>query len=119
LHGRIAVGFLIVQDLAVVLAMMGMSTSRSDVAGADSSWLPLLWSVGLRIVLAALLLWILMRYVLPPLVHLMARSQELLLIFAIAWGTAWAVLGSGADSRKKRAPSWRGSRWPRRITAMR
>jgi Kef-type K+ transport system membrane component KefB len=38
LHGRIAVGFLIVQDIAVVLAMMTMSAMRGsgDVEGAGS-----------------------------------------------------------------------------------
>lgn len=33
LHGRIAVGFLIVQDLAVVIARMAMSALRSDAGG--------------------------------------------------------------------------------------
>ena len=45
---------------------------------------------------AALLVYVLMRYILPKLIHLMARSQELLLIFAIAWGTALAALGEWA-----------------------
>jgi predicted Kef-type K+ transport protein len=35
LHGRIAVGFLIVQDLAVVLAMMAMSAMRGS---EDAHW---------------------------------------------------------------------------------
>ena len=34
-----------------------------------------------------------MRYVLPRIVDTLARSQELLLIFAIAWGTTLAALG--------------------------
>ena len=36
---------------------------------------------------------VLMRYVLPRLLHLLARSQELLLVFALAWGTALATAG--------------------------
>lgn len=90
LHGRIAVGFLIVQDLAVVVAMMMMSTLRAD-EGAD------LWSVSislaLRVFVTVAALYVLMRHILPKLVKLMARSQELLLIFAIAWGTGGAALG--------------------------
>ncbi|TCP12481.1 transporter (CPA2 family) [Crenobacter luteus] len=93
LHGRIAVGFLIVQDLAVVLAMMAMSALRGgDGAPASAVALSLAWRVGA----AALLLYLLMRFILPGLVHLMARSQELLLIFAVAWGTGLAALGEAA-----------------------
>ena len=90
LHGRIAVGFLIVQDLAVVLAMMTMSALRG---AGDAGWAEVSGSLLLRLGGAAVLLYLLMRYVLPDLVSRMARSQELLLIFAIAWGTGLAALG--------------------------
>ena len=96
LHGRIAVGFLIVQDLAVVLAMMAMSALRPPEAGeAASAWMVAASLVG-RIVLAVLIIAALMRWVLPRVVALMARSQELLLIFALAWGVGLAALGDWA-----------------------
>jgi len=47
------------------------------------------------------LLYLLMRYVLPDLVSRMARSQELLLIFAIAWGTGLAALGEYSGFSKE------------------
>ncbi|MBE0623034.1 MAG: cation:proton antiporter [Burkholderiales bacterium] len=100
LHGRIAVGFLIVQDIAVVLAMMAMSALRAG-GEADAAWTAVVASIGLRVLTAALLLYALMRYLLPPLTRLMARSQELLLIFAIAWGTALAALGEWAGFSKE------------------
>jgi len=93
LHGRIAVGFLIVQDIAVVLAMMAMSTLGGE---AGASALDVAGMLLLRVGAAALLLFVLMRWVLPRLVHWIARSQELLLIFAIAWGTGLAALGEWA-----------------------
>jgi Kef-type K+ transport system membrane component KefB len=99
LHGRIAVGFLIVQDLAVVLAMMVMSTLRSD--EGESSLLTLIGSLSLRIGIAACSMYVLMRYVLPRIVERMAQSQELLLIFAIAWGTGLAALGEWAGFSKE------------------
>jgi Kef-type K+ transport system membrane component KefB len=99
LHGRIAVGFLIVQDIAVVLAMMAMSALRDP--GDGGSVLGVLQSLGLRIGAAALLMFVLMRYLLPPLVSAMARSQELLLVFAIAWGVALAALGEWAGFSKE------------------
>ena len=94
LHGRIAVGFLIVQDLAVVIAMMFMSTLKAQDINDDLA--SLLLSVLLRLALAAALLFVLIRWVLDWLTRIMARSQELLLIFAIAWGTGLAAVGEGA-----------------------
>ncbi len=99
LHGRIAVGFLIVQDLAVVLAMMVMSALRGD---AGSGSLPtLVASLLLRLGGAGVTLYLLMRFVLPRLVGRMAQSQELLLVFAIAWGTSLAALGEWAGFSKE------------------
>lgn len=100
LHGRIAIGFLIVQDIAVVLAMMTMSALRAT-GGDEAGWFMVAGSIGGRVVAAAALLYILMRYVLPPLMRIMGRSQELLLIFAIAWGTALATLGEWAGFSKE------------------
>ena len=91
LHGRIAVGFLIVQDLAVVIAMMFMSTLKGQDINADPT--TLLISVLIRLTLAAVVFFILIRWVLDWLTRIMARSQELLLIFAIAWGTGLASIG--------------------------
>ncbi|NTV88630.1 MAG: cation:proton antiporter, partial [Burkholderiaceae bacterium] len=101
LHGRIAVGFLIVQDMAVVLAMMAMSVLRADTGGTDAGMLAVATSLLGRIGAAAVLLFVLMRYVLPSLTQLMARSQELLLIFAVAWGTALAALGEWSGFSKE------------------
>ncbi len=97
LHGRIAIGFLIVQDLAVVLAMMGMS-AFSPVGPEQqmmSGW-ELAASLAGRLVAAVLAVVVLMRWILPWLVASMARSQELLLIFALSWAVALAALGAWA-----------------------
>jgi Kef-type K+ transport system membrane component KefB len=98
LHGRIAVGFLIVQDIAVVLAMMAMSAMR---AGEGGTYGEVVVSLLLRVTAAGVLLYVLMRYLLPRVVRAMARSQELLLLFAIAWGTGLAALGEWAGFSKE------------------
>lgn len=90
LHGRIAVGFLIVQDIAVVIAMMTMSTLNMAGTGGVAATLGV---IALKLAVAGLLLAAAMRYVLPRLLDLVARSQELMLLFAIAWGVALASLG--------------------------
>jgi len=101
LHGRIAVGFLIVQDLAVVIAMMAMSALRGTGSGDTAGWMAVLLSLGWRLATAAAAMFVLMRWVLPALVAAMARSQELLLVFAIAWGVALAALGEWAGFSKE------------------
>ena len=99
LHGRIAVGFLVVQDIAVVVAMLLLGSWQSGAGGTD------LWRLGFmvagKLVLALGLVAALMRWVLPPLVHQLARSQELLLLFAVAWGTALATLGDAMGFSKE------------------
>ncbi|MEO7160382.1 MAG: cation:proton antiporter [Polaromonas sp.] len=100
LHGRIAVGFLIVQDVAVVIAMMAMSAFRGagdGQAAAGDVVLSLAWRLGA----VAALMYVLMRWPLPKVVATMARSQELLLVFAVAWGVALAALGEGVGFSKE------------------
>ena len=90
LHGRIAMGFLIVQDIAVVVAMMILGSAT----GSDEMQLGMLVSsVAIKLVVAIAVILLAMKYVLPWVMRYIARSQELLLIFAIAWGTALAATG--------------------------
>ncbi|MBL1432368.1 MAG: cation:proton antiporter [Gammaproteobacteria bacterium] len=91
LHGRIAIGFLIVQDIAVVLVMIGL-TALGEADGATSlGWeaIKVLVKGGLFIATLGLL----MRYILTPLMHQLARSPELLVLFAIAWAVALGAAG--------------------------
>lgn len=98
LHGRIAVGFLIVQDLAVVVAMMAMSTMNQS---HESGQLQMMLMLLMRIAVAAVALYVLMKHILPRVIQVMARSQELLVLFAIAWGTGLAALGEWAGFSKE------------------
>jgi Kef-type K+ transport system membrane component KefB len=89
LHGRIAVGFLIVQDLVVVLAMIiltavGEGSDRNPLLEALAVGLRGLLFLGGTFVLALLL---------PRLLHLLARSAELLVLFAVAWAVALGAAG--------------------------
>ena len=90
LHGRIALGFLIVQDIAVVVAMMVLGAYN---AGSGESWLAISATVGVKFAGALIVVALLMRYVLPRMLHLLAGSPELLLLFAIAWATTLATAG--------------------------
>jgi Kef-type K+ transport system membrane component KefB/Trk K+ transport system NAD-binding subunit len=91
LHGRIAVGMLIVQDIAVILAMIGITALA---AGGTER---IFTAEGLLVALAGLLflggIAALAVWVLPALTARISRSPELLVLFAIAWAVALAAAG--------------------------
>ncbi len=87
LHGRIAVGFLIVQDIVVILVMIAL-TAFGEGTGDNlplTIVLVLSKSIGLLAGIGAL-----MRYVLPWLMKHVARSQELLVLFGVAYAVSIA-----------------------------
>ena len=91
LHGRIALGFLIVQDLVVVLAMIVLSAIGAG-SGGDAAVQDVLRVFGYgAAMLVAVLLFI--RFLANPLVERLARAPELLVAFAIGWAALLAALG--------------------------
>ncbi|PHS26167.1 MAG: sodium:proton exchanger [Methylophaga sp.] len=92
LHGRIAIGFLIVQDIVVVLVMIGLTAlgEGGDTSNLGQEAIEVLLKGGLFIIAIGLL----MRYVLTPLLHQLAKSPELMVLFAIAWAVALAAAGA-------------------------
>ena len=89
LHGRIALGFLIVQDICVVLAMIvitatggnGEGTLASEILGVVVRGIGLLAFIGLF-----------GRYVAPRVTHLLARNSELLVLAAVSWAVLVAAV---------------------------
>jgi len=116
LHGRIAIGFLIVQDIVVVLVMIGLTAvgEAADASALGQEAIEVLIKGGLFIIVIGLL----MRYVLTPLLHQLARSPELLVLFAIAWAVA---LGCGRRTsgfqQGNGVPFSPVYRWPLPLTA--
>ncbi|MGA7758891.1 MAG: cation:proton antiporter [Ilumatobacteraceae bacterium] len=88
LHGRIALGFLIVQDIVVVLVMIVLSTVGGDRDGSVQLQIALVVLKGAALVAA---MAVIMRWVLPRLLHLVASSQELLIVSAVAWAVSVAA----------------------------
>lgn len=91
LHGRIALGFLIVQDLVVVLAMVVLSAFGVGTSTEHPVQEILLIVVHGVVLAAAVGLFI--RFAAEPLLRKLARTPELLLVFAIGWAALLAALG--------------------------
>jgi Kef-type K+ transport system membrane component KefB len=97
LHGQIALGFLIVQDIVVVLAMIVLSAIGIGAEGegghsgghGGGSVLSVLASGAAMLALVVLFV----RYIADPLTERLARAPELLVIFAIAMAAMFAAIG--------------------------
>jgi Kef-type K+ transport system membrane component KefB len=100
LHGQIALGFLIVQDLVVVLAMIVLSAiGIGDSAGGNAGLgIVGVLLAGVALVAVAVLF---VRVIANPLTDRLARAPELLVIFAIALAAIFAavadVIGLGKE----------------------
>ncbi|TVQ52668.1 MAG: sodium:proton exchanger [Rhodobacteraceae bacterium] len=91
LHGRVALGFLIVQDIVVVIAMIVLSALGVG-ADADAGLEEVLEVFGYGAgMLVAVGLFI--RYVADPLTERLSRAPELLLSFSIGFAAFMAALG--------------------------
>ncbi len=100
LHGKIALGFLIVQDIFVVLAMVTLSAIGVGLGEETGG----LWEVaqvflGGAVMVGAVVLFI--RYGANPLLGQIARSPELMVIFAVGWAASLAALGDALGFGKE------------------
>lgn len=95
LHGQIALGFLIVQDLVVVLAMIvlsaiGIGAAADGQGGHGGGSVLTVLASGVAMVALVVLF---VRFVANPLTERLARAPELLVIFAIAQAAMFAAIG--------------------------
>lgn len=88
LHGQIAVGFLIVQDILVIIAMVLIAAIGSSAGAVDRS-IPVL-VIGSMIFIAAAVL--ISKYVLPKVLAWLSKSQELTLLFGVSWAIGLAAI---------------------------
>ena len=92
LHGRIAIGILIVQDIVVVAMMIGL-TAYGGESQEPHLGKQMMQIIGKGVGFLALIA-VVTRYLLPSLLHSLARWPELLTLFAIAWAIGLASLGT-------------------------
>jgi Kef-type K+ transport system membrane component KefB/Trk K+ transport system NAD-binding subunit len=87
LYGRIAIGFLIVQDVIAILVLFAVSSLSSRVMIEN-----IVISSLVKAIVVIALLFMASVYVLPKVTKFIACSQELLLLFSIAWCFSVAIL---------------------------
>ena len=94
LHGRIALGFLIVQDIVVVIAMIVLSAIGVGGAAAEgeNALSEVLKVLGYGVAMLAFVVFFI-RFVANPLVTRLSQAPELLVSFAIGWAALLAAVG--------------------------
>jgi len=93
LHGRIALGFLIVQDVVVVVAMIALSAiGVGGAAEGDGAVGDVLRVLGYGVAMLAFVVGFI-RFAANPLVERLSRAPELLVSFAIGWAALLAAVG--------------------------
>jgi len=99
LSGRITLGILIVQDIVVVLLMLVLTAYGNGDIGPGLGE-EMLW-VFLNGIAFLLIVWLMIRYFIPPLLGSFAHNPELLVLFGIAWAIGLAALGIGLGFSKE------------------
>jgi len=89
LYGKVAIGYLLIEDILATLILVGVSTSSSGEISVSTF-------AELLIKATALIggLLVVRMFVLPRLNNIIAKSQEFLFLFAIGWGMGTAALFS-------------------------
>ena len=87
LYGKISIGFLLVQDIFVIILLMIISSFSGNLSMDSLSFGTIL--SGIFLIGGFILISI---YVLPSLSRFFAKSQEFLFLFSIGWGLGLAAL---------------------------
>ena len=87
LHGKIAIGLLLIQDFIVILILMFHSSLLNN-----GNFQALVISTLLKVVIAILIVFFMSIYVMPKILLYVAKSQELLFLFGISWVLTFAVV---------------------------
>ncbi|HMS23201.1 MAG TPA: cation:proton antiporter [Candidatus Saccharibacteria bacterium] len=87
LHGKISIGFLLVQDIIAAIALVIASASGNGSLGYGGAL-----ELAAKGILLAVFVFAFSRYCLRPMSSFLSKSQELLFLLSIAWGFGIATL---------------------------
>ncbi len=87
LHGKISIGFLLVQDIIAAIALVVASASGNNTLGYGGAL-----ELAGKGILLSIFVFAFSRYCLRPMSSFLSKSQELLFLLSIAWGFGIATL---------------------------
>jgi Kef-type K+ transport system membrane component KefB len=93
LYGKIAVAMLLLQDFAAILLLIFFAGGNTAIFGSLPPW----QNLFLTLVKAGILLWLIhwhSVFVIPRILKLVGRSEELLMVLSLAWAFGLAAVVS-------------------------
>lgn len=99
LYGKICLGILIVQDIAVILAMVTVAALGGE--PGSLSPISILIDVSIKVGVLGLITALFVHYIADPLTHNLAKAPELLVIFAIGLAATMAAVCYALDLSKE------------------
>jgi len=90
LHGRLALGILIFQDLVIILTLIGMTAFSAQTF--DSALPTTMLQVALKGIGLLLIVALIARLILPKLMRWLSYSNELLILMALAWAIGLSAI---------------------------
>lgn len=87
LYAQIAIGVLLLQDVVATFAKIGLA-ARSE-QGDTTHTILLLGLRGIGLIAA---MYLVVKYIIPLLTHVLEHSKELMLLFSLGWGLGIALL---------------------------
>lgn len=91
LYGKVSIGFLLVQDIVATLLLIIVPLVGSAASGGSGMAVTFLKLAGFGAI-ASIVLYGIAKYLLPKFSDYLAKSGELLFIFAISWGLVLATI---------------------------
>ncbi len=96
LYGKIVVGVFLMQDFVAVLILLALASVSSETASLYSGlpiWQNVMFTLVRALILILFVAWMSAK-VFPKAVHIIGKSEELLLIFSLAWALGLAAFVS-------------------------
>lgn len=87
LYGKVTVGFLLVQDLVAIIALLSLSTFSTAHGVNLTQTLGILF---IKLFAIIFIVYLISKYLFSYAIHHLAESQELLFLFSVAWGLGLA-----------------------------
>jgi len=83
LHGKILIGVLLIQDFVAIAILTVSSGFQSTSEGLLLS--STVFAIVVKAIVLFALIWLVAKYILPPIFHQIARNTELLFLSSLAW----------------------------------
>lgn len=96
LYGKIVIGIFLIQDFIAVMILLGLASVSSEggsIYGNLPAWQSVIFTIVRALILMLFVAWMSSK-VFPKIINIIGKSEELVLIFSLAWALGLAAFVS-------------------------